>query len=108
MAHQDTERRRTPRLDTRSPVLVHLEDLESLTTTRDLSLGGCRFLHMTPLGRGTPLNLVIRVDGCLVQASGRIVFEQRNADEIYEVGVEFLSIPDEDRRRIERLFAKQE
>ena len=108
MSDRDMERRRTPRAGLETGVLVRVEDIESLTATRDIGPGGCRFLHMTPLGRGTPLDLVIRVDRSLVEVSGRIAFERKNADEIYEVGVEFLSVPDEDRRRIERLFAGKE
>ncbi len=100
-----TERRIHPRVALASAILVRANELETLTTTRDIGLGGVRLLHMAPLGQGTHVRLDIRLDGGLVRAEGRVVFERRREDDVYELGIQFVSIDEAGRRKLELFFS---
>ncbi len=100
------ERRIHPRMALASTILVQANELETLTTTRDIGMGGVRVLHMAPLGEGTPVRLDISLDGGLVRAEGRVVFEKLRGDGVYELGIQFLSIDDSERRKLELFFAR--
>ena len=101
-----TERRIHPRMALASTILVQANELETLTTTRDIGIGGVRFLHMAPLEKGTPVRLDISLDDGLVQAEGRVVSGIRRGDGVYEMGIQFLSIDDWERRKLELFLAR--
>jgi hypothetical protein len=75
---------------------------EEFGTTRVIGLGGCSFLSRRPFGTGALLELQIPLDGGVVTADARVVYELAENDGRVEVGVEFLRIP---ARHVERIKA---
>lgn len=100
--------RRFPRIKTESP--VHVRKLgadfrEECAKTSTLGLGGCRFVAREPVGTDAFVDLLISVrPQKVIEARGKVVYENIQASGYYEVGVEFTSISEPDRRALMGLF----
>lgn len=104
------EKRRFPRISSDNPVLVSKlgpETLERFARTRVVGLGGCMFVADGSYGVGSPVEILISVQGRVVKARARVVWESPTPDDKMEIGVEFLAIDDTDRRILEKLFAER-
>jgi hypothetical protein len=104
----DQRRRRYPRIPTAATVLVSQVDgraVDQFARTRTVGLGGCGFLYREELPVGAVVELMIAVRPVAVRTLARVVYlravEEAGA---FEVGVEFLALEPEDRRRIEDLL----
>lgn len=98
--------RRYPRIRTERPIQVSRLDPEGIlgvTTTRVVGLMGCMFVHPTSLGAGTVVGLEIDTGRGRIVTTGRVVYELFKGPEEYEVGVEFLTLSDEESRLLEEL-----
>jgi c-di-GMP-binding flagellar brake protein YcgR len=63
------------------------------------------FLAKEPVGDEALVDLLISVrPKQVIEARGRVVYETRRAANDFEVGVEFLSISEQDRRVLESIF----
>ena len=100
-------RRRFPRIASHHTVLARsLSDgLEEFGQTKSIAVGGCSFVADESLGVGSPLELLLTVDGQVVSARARVVYELEEEGRI-EIGVEFASL--DDANTIERLLTKSE
>lgn len=106
MAEPD-ERRRFPRFASR--ILVRLTRLDEaawgeLSSTRDLSLGGCTVAHDLRLEAGTPLRLVLCLGDSVIEAYGRVVHERARGDGCFDLGIQFLQMPATDHGLLEGFF----
>lgn len=102
--------RRFPRARVDRPALVRLVDpepcqrpYEDFARTRVLGAGGCMFESSEPLGYGSLAELLISLEGRVVKADSRVVWETSRGTGRHQVGVEFLRISSEDRALIEAL-----
>jgi hypothetical protein len=78
---------------------------EGFVKTRVVGLGGCMFVNDEPLGVGTFLDLALAISGEVAHTKGRIVYEIPRRQGVLEVGVEFVSLSEEDRSLIGALFS---
>lgn len=102
------DRRRFPRIPSVSTLLVKRvgdEPSEALGKTHSLGGGGCMFVHDTPFGLGSNVELTLSVHGQVLKAVGQVVWEQQKGPGWVEVGVEFRQVAPEDRPALERLLA---
>lgn len=102
------QQRRFPRIPSENPVLVkRLDDdsVGSFSKTREVGLGGCMFVNDEALGPGTIVEMFISVQGRVIEAKSRIVYERPKGTQ-FEMGVEFLEMDPVDRVVIEHLFAQ--
>lgn len=109
MSDDYTTRRRFPRIASHHAVLAKKsgrDGLEEFGRTNSIAAGGCSFIAGEGLGVGSPIELLITVDGEVVSAQARVVYERDVEDGRKEIGVEFASI--DDAGAIERLLAKSE
>lgn len=102
-----SDKRRYPRVA--SQILVRLTRLDAgpggdLSSTRNLSLGGCTVVHDHPLGADTPLRLVFCMGESVVEAKGRTVYEIARKDGCFDLGIEFLEMPPEDAELLGQFF----
>jgi len=108
MSEMDVKRRKFPRIRTENPVHIRKlgsEACEAAAKTGSLGLGGCMFLAKEPVGDEALVDLLISVrPKQVIEARGRVVYETRRAANDFEVGVEFLSISEQDRRVLESIF----
>lgn len=92
-----TEMRTSPRITTRITV-------ESIGPTLNISAGGMCVLMADPMREGTTPNLAFTLpeDESPVICKGRITWCRASKidSELYEVGVAFVDISDEDRQRV--------
>ena len=98
--------RRFPRVRSENPVLVKKlndESIGAFSKTREVGLGGCMFLNDEALGPGSLLDFFISVQGRVIEAKARVVYEHPMGKQ-YEVGVEFTEIDPVERVALERLF----
>lgn len=107
MSEDYPHKRRFPRIPSENAVLVQkIEDhsIEGFGKTRVVGLGGCMFIHDSPLERDSLLELLISIHGGVIKAKGRVVYENPKGPSEIEVGVEFLEISDPDRAVLQSLF----
>jgi len=108
MTEQFSTRRRFPRIASNHAVLVKKlgSELEEFGLTTTMARGGCSFLADEAIGAGSHIEMLITVDGTVVSARGRIVYENDAEDGRKEIGVEFAGV--DDAATIERLLTKSE
>ncbi len=108
MVDGEINRRRFPRIRTENPVhvvRVGREPGEGTGKTASLGLGGCMFEVKEQLGTDAVVDILISVRPReVIEAKGRVVYEQPKGERTFEVGVEFLSISEPDRAALQRLF----
>jgi hypothetical protein len=97
--------RRFPRVPAERPVLFRVlgqdQPLEDLAKTRVLGLGGCCFVTDQSVGFGSLMEVLISFRGRVIRTDGRVAYERPRTDRRYEVGIEFLRLPAEDRAYLE-------
>jgi hypothetical protein len=104
------QRRRYPRVPSENAVLVTRlgeADLEAVSKTRVVGLGGCMFTAGEPFGIGALLRMLITVQQEVVECLARVAYEIPSADG-YEIGVEFLLLPEAKQARIRSILADQD
>jgi hypothetical protein len=62
------------------------------------------FVNDQPFGEGSVLSLLISVQGRYIEAKVRVVYELPK-EALYEIGVEFMDIPEYDLDVLRELFA---
>ncbi len=98
--------RRFPRIPSENPVFVKKLDDENVGAfgkTQEVGLGGCMFTNDEVLGPGSVLMMFISVQGRVLEAKVRVVYERPKGDK-FEVGVEFLEMDPVEKNVLERLF----
>src|SRR4051812_1194025 len=105
MSESHSARRRFPPIASHHAVLLKKlgSELEEFGVTRSMARGGCSFVAGESVGVGSHLELLITVDGAVVTARGRVVYEN-DVDGRKEIGVEFAGV--DDAAAIERLLTK--
>ena len=103
------ELRRFPRIASRHSVLVKKvgdrgDQVEEFGSTKTIALGGCSFTALERLGVGSDLELLIAVEGRVINASAHVVYERAMVDGRFEVGVEWVRLDPADAARITELF----
>jgi hypothetical protein len=109
MTAENSLRRRYPRIASQHAVLLKKlgdEPIEEFAATKTIAVGGCSFVTSEQVGIGSTLELLIAVEGGVVSAHGRVVYENEIGDGRRDVGVEFTSIHDDDAERIASLLEK--
>src|SRR5256885_1663092 len=89
-------RRRFPRIASHHAVLAKSlggDGDEEFGHTKTIAVGGCSFVAGESIGVGSPLELLITVDGHMVSARARVAYEHEEEGRI-EIGVEFASLDD--------------
>jgi hypothetical protein len=110
MEEERVEKRRFPRVPAEHVVLVKKlgeEELEEFAKTRTVGLGGCMFISDSPLGLGSGVEVLMSLEGKVVQAQARVVYEIVRSEREVQIGVEFLHMRPEDMRVLETFFAQQ-
>jgi len=110
MPRSHPERRRFPRFPLDNPLLLETEggDGPGVTAyTLDVSAGGCRFLHDSPIAAGSNVVLVISAGGRSIRASGRVVYDLPLRSARFQAGVEFVRIDPGDRATLEALLRER-
>lgn len=100
--------RRYPRIPAQHVVMIHAQGpcpLEEFARTRTIGLGGCMFVSEEPLGHGTSLDLAIALEGRVVRAGSRVVYQKERGGRLHEVGVEFVDLSSADRSFLENVMA---
>jgi hypothetical protein len=102
-------RRRFPRIASHHSVLVKkvgIEEVEEFAHTKTIAIGGCSFIAPEPLGENSVCDLLIAVDGRVINARGRVVYDNGIEDGRREIGVQFVDLDENDANRIAQLFEK--
>lgn len=97
MIQQSRTQRRFPRVRAKRPVLVRLlaedeREMEEITRTGTVGLGGCMFESPDEVGFGSLLELMISFPEGVARADGRVVWEKKRVGGKVDVGVEFLNL----------------
>jgi hypothetical protein len=109
MAAEDfSARRRFPRIDSHHSVLLKRlgDELEEFAQTKTIAVGGCSVVSGERIGVGSTLELLIAVEGGVVTARGRVIYENELRDGRFDVGVEFRDLSESDAERIQQVLEK--
>ena len=109
MSEDFTARRRFPRIASHHAVLAKKsgnDGLEEFGRTTTIAVGGCSFVADEAFGIGSPIEMLITVDGRVISARARVVYELDSDGGRKEIGVEFARV--DDASAIERLLTKSE
>jgi hypothetical protein len=107
MENKPTETRRFPRIPAEYPVLVELvgePKAGGFAITSVVGLGGCGFVAEEAYGVNSRIKLTLSVQGKMVEAESRVVYENMMEEGKWEIGVEFTKISSFDKFEIESLF----
>jgi hypothetical protein len=99
--------RRFPRIRSEVPIRVRIIGAQSdveYGETNVIGLGGLSFLSASPFGYRSLVEITIPLEGGMVSADGRVVYENRKSGKEWEVGIEFLRISERHRRVIAALM----
>ncbi len=77
---------------------------EALARTETVGLGGCSFATDEPLEPGTIVELLISLRGRVVRGRARVVYAERQDEDVWQVGVEFVDVSPRDRAILRSLF----
>lgn len=109
MSESSELRRKFPRVPSSLTVLASklgTNESEGFVKTQVIGLGGCMFSADEAMGVGSYVDLLISIKREVLNARAKVVYE--NATETgFEVGVEFVQITEENRRRLRELFAPE-
>src|SRR6266702_2598846 len=105
---QSPARRRFPRIASHHSVLLKRlgDEMEEFVRTKTIAVGGCSVVSAERVGLGSNLELLIAVDGGVVTARGRVIYENEMSDGRFDVGVEFGDLDANDAERISQMFEK--
>jgi hypothetical protein len=108
MTDEHPPKRHYPRIPSGNAVLVRClggaHIAEGFAKTEVVGLGGCMFVNDEPLGIGSVLEVLISVEGRVLNTIARVVYEIPKDPSHIQVGVEFLEISPEDREELGRLL----
>ena len=108
MTDKNPPKRRYPRVPSGNAVLVRClggtHTAEGFAKTEVVGLGGCMFVSDELLGIGSVLEVLISVEGRVLNTIARVVYENPKEPSHIEVGVEFLEISPDDREELGRLL----
>ncbi|PLX43564.1 MAG: hypothetical protein C0609_07935 [Deltaproteobacteria bacterium] len=87
--------RAEPRLQESHAMLVHRcnDGVERLAKSGNLSFSGCAFSSDLPLGKGESIEILLSIDGRVVEVRGEIVRKRTLGEVAYEMGVRFTRVP---------------
>ena len=109
VSEEHTTRRQFPRIPVENTVLIHRlgpAEQEALATTRQIGAGGVMVSSVEPMGVDSYLRLKITIGNEIVEATGRVVWENPSEDGAFDVGVAFISIDSAHHERIMSLLKK--
>ncbi|MGK2859086.1 MAG: PilZ domain-containing protein [Thermoanaerobaculia bacterium] len=101
------ELRRFPRIASQHVVLVKRlggSEIEEFAATTSVGLGGCGFTSDERLPKGEVLEILISARPEVISAKARVVYTQLLPNGKQEIGVEFVSLPEVDREKIQQLL----
>ena len=107
MSREQTTRRQFPRIPAENAVLIHRlgpAEQEALTRTRQIGARGVMVSSVEPIGVDSYLQLKITIGNEVVEATGRVVWENPSDDGTFDVGVAFISIDSAHQERIMSLL----
>jgi len=111
MTADQTTKRQFPRIPAENAVLIHRlgpAEQEALAKTLQIGSGGVMISSVEPLGIDSYLRLMITVGHEIVEATGRVVWQNPADDGSIDIGVAFVSIDTAHHDRIMALLAKEE
>jgi c-di-GMP-binding flagellar brake protein YcgR len=103
----DRELRRFPRIASQHVVLVKRlggAEIEEFASTTAIGLGGCGFTSDERLNIGEVLEILISARPEVISAKARVVYSAILPSGKQEIGVEFVSLPEMDRDKIQQLL----
>lgn len=110
MPRSNPERRRFPRFPSDDALLLKKvgdDGPEVPARTLEISAGGCKLVHDTPVGVGCRVELVISAGGRSIRALGRVIYELPLRSARFQVGVAFLRVAPEDREALTALLSER-
>lgn len=107
----ERELRRFPRISSQHAVLVKKlggTEIEEFAATTAIGLGGCGFTADERISPGEMLEILISARPEVISAKAKVVYSQPMPSGKYEIGVEFIGLPEADREKIQQLLEVNE
>jgi hypothetical protein len=85
----ETERRKNRRFELTNLVVYKNFDIEEVTETINLSIGGMKIITEFPIENDETLDLSLKIDGDSFKTTARVIYCNKKEDETYEIGLKF-------------------
>lgn len=85
----ETERRRHRRLELTNLVAYKSFDIEAITETINISLGGMKIKTEFPIDEDESLDVSLKIGGEEFKSVARVVYCNAREDQAYEIGLNF-------------------
>ncbi|MBW2056974.1 MAG: PilZ domain-containing protein [Deltaproteobacteria bacterium] len=92
----ETERRKHRRLELTHLVAYKSFDIEAITETLNISIGGMKIRTDFPVGKSEILHVSLRIGSERFESQARVIYCNPQHDQAYEMGLAFENTSDKD------------
>jgi c-di-GMP-binding flagellar brake protein YcgR len=89
------ERRRNKRFELINLVVYKQFEIEKVTKTINLSMGGMKMRTEFPVPLHEELEISIRIGDEIFKSEGKVIYANERRDGDYDIGVNFINAPEE-------------
>ncbi len=102
------ERRRHRRFELINLVVYKQFEIEKITKTINLSMGGMQMRTEFPVPLHEELEISIRIDGDTFKSEGKVIYANERKDGDYDIGLNFINAPKESLNLLSQYLSKRE
>jgi hypothetical protein len=102
------ERRRHRRFELINLVVYKQFEIEEVTETINLSMGGMKMRTEFPVPLDEELDISIRFGNDIFQSGGKVIYVNEEKDGAFDIGVNFINTPEESLNLLSQYLSKQD
>ncbi len=102
------ERRKHKRFELLNLVVYKQFEIEKITKTIDLSIGGMKIRTEFPVPLHEELEISIRIGDEIFKSGGKVVYTNERKDGDYDIGVNFINVPEESLHLLSQYLSQRE
>ena len=102
------ERRRHSRFELLTLVVYKQFEIEKITKTIDLSMGGMKMRTEFPVPLHEVLEISIKIGNGIFRSEGKVIYTNERKDGDFDIGVNFINSPEESLNLLNQYLSQQE
>jgi len=102
------ERRKHRRFELINLVIYKQFEIEKVTKTTNLSMGGMKMKTEFPVPLDEELEISIRIGDNVFQSEGKVIYVNEGNDGAFDIGVNFMNTPEESRNLLNQYLSQRE
>ncbi|UCD71266.1 MAG: PilZ domain-containing protein [Syntrophobacterales bacterium] len=102
------ERRKYRRFELINLVVYKQFEIEKITKTINLSIGGMKMRTEFPVPLHEELEIAIKIDDDIFRSQGKVVYTNERKDGNFDIGVNFINSPEESLNLLSQYLSQRE